>query len=226
MCNHVSKKPRSSNGAIGSSNGAVICLVGMPGGGKSTVGRQLAKRLNRPFIDTDILIEQRLGETVRSFFEREGEAAFRALEASVIDELTQLPEGAPGGTGLVLATGGGAVLSETNRLHLRARCTVIYLRSSPDELFRRLRHDTQRPLLQVADPLARLRELHIQRDLWYRTTAHFIIETGRPSVAMLVNMILMQLELAGIVSAHRPAPAPAPAPATSAFPSPSDTDRR
>ena len=82
---------------------------------------------------------------------------------------------------------------------MRERGKVIYLKSSPDELFRRLRHDTQRPLLQVADPLARLRDLYAVRDPLYRQTAHFVIETGRPSVASLVNMILMQLELAGFV---------------------------
>jgi shikimate kinase len=176
-----------------SSSNYNVSLIGMPGGGKSTVGRQLARRLGRPFADSDAVIEQRLGESIRAYFEREGEAAFRAIEQDVLAELTR------GRQNLVLATGGGAVLREANRQGLRERSTVIYLRSSPDELFRRLRHDTQRPLLQVADPLARLRELHAQRDPLYRGTAHFIIETGRPSVAMLVNMILMQLELAGLV---------------------------
>lgn len=171
-----------------------VSLIGMPGGGKSTVGRQLAKRLGRPFADSDAVIEQRLGEPIRVFFEREGEAAFRALEQDVLAELLDQPAGL-----LVLATGGGAVLREPNRQRLRGRSTVLYLRSSVDELSRRLRHDTQRPLLQVPDPLARLRELYFQRDPLYRSTAHFIIETGRPSVAMLVNMILMQLELAGKV---------------------------
>jgi len=95
----------------------------------------------------------------------------------------------------VLSTGGGAVLRPQNREHLRARTQVIYLNSSPDELFRRLRHDKNRPLLQVADPLGRLRELHTQRHPLYRETAHFHVDTGRPSVAGLVNMIMMQLEL-------------------------------
>lgn len=171
-----------------------VSLIGMPGGGKSTVGRQLAKRLGRLFVDSDAVIEQRLGESIRGFFEREGEAAFRQVEQEVLAELTGADV-----AGLVLATGGGVVLREANRLCLRERSTVLYLRSSPDELFRRLRHDTQRPLLQVADPLDRLRELYFERDPLYRGTDHYIIETGRPSVAMLVNMILMQLELAGIV---------------------------
>jgi shikimate kinase len=103
----------------------------------------------------------------------------------------------------VVATGGGAVLHEGNRKLLRERTVAVYLRSTPEELFRRLRHDTKRPLLQVADPLTRLRELHQQRDPLYLQTAQFTIETGRPSMPMLVNMILMQLELAGLVDPDR-----------------------
>jgi shikimate kinase len=136
------------------------------------------------------VIEQRLGCPIRQYFEREGEAAFRDVEEAVIDELSLAQTG-------ILATGGGAVLREANRRHLRERGLVVYLKSSPDELFRRLRHDRNRPLLQVADPLARLRDLYAIRDPLYRETAHFSIETGRPSVATLVNMIVMQLELAG-----------------------------
>ncbi|HSV50743.1 MAG TPA: shikimate kinase, partial [Burkholderiaceae bacterium] len=99
----------------------------------------------------------------------------------------------------VIATGGGAVLRPANRTHLRARGQVVYLRSTPEEVFRRLRHDVSRPLLQVGDPLARLRDLYATRDPLYRETAHFVIETGRPSVATLVNMIVMQLELSGLL---------------------------
>lgn len=134
-----------------------------------------------------------MGCTVRTYFEREGEERFRDLEESVLDELTQLSDG-------VLSTGGGAVLRPINRRHLRGRGKVIYLKSTPEELFRRLRHDVSRPLLQVADPQARLRELFVARDPLYRETAHFVIETGRPSVSTLVNMIVMQLELAGSFS--------------------------
>ena len=173
----------------------LLVLVGLPGSGKSTVGRQLARRLGLPFTDTDHAIEQRIGCSIREFFEREGEAAFRDIEEAVIDELTHADSG-------VLATGGGAVLRPANRGHLRAGGQVIYLRSTPEELFRRLRHDTDRPLLQVSDPLARLRALYEERDPLYRETAHFIIETGRPSVPTLVNMILMQLELAGVIPAR------------------------
>ena len=138
------------------------------------------------------MIEQRLGCSVRAFFEREGEASFRDVEQTVIDELTLQAVG-------VLSTGGGSVLREINRKHLHERSFVIYLRSGADELFRRLRHDANRPLLQVPDPLGRLRDLFAQRDPLYRETAHFVIETGRPSVPMLVQLITTQLELAGIV---------------------------
>lgn len=169
----------------------MIALVGLPGSGKSTVGRQLARRLQLPFSDSDQVIEQRIGCPIREFFEREGEARFRDIEEAVLDELTQQPG--------VLSTGGGAVLRAANREHLRQRGKVVYLKSSPEELLRRLRHDTQRPLLQVSDPLQRLRDLYATRDPLYRETAHFVIETGRPSVATLVNMIVMQLELAGVV---------------------------
>lgn len=170
----------------------ILSLVGLPGSGKSTVGRQLARRLQLPFFDSDHVIEQQLGCSIREYFEREGEDCFRDVEESVIDQLTLSPTG-------VLSTGGGVVLRPGNRQHLRERGSVIYLNSSPDELFRRLRHDVNRPLLQVADPLSRLRDLYAVRDPLYRETAHFVIETGRPSVATLVNMIVMQLELAGVV---------------------------
>lgn len=166
-----------------------VSLIGLPGSGKSTVGRQLARRLNLSFIDTDHVIEQRLGCPIREFFEREGEERFRDIESEVIEELTC-------GTGVV-STGGGAVLRDANRLVLNQRSKVVYLKSTPEELMRRLRHDTQRPLLQVQDPLQRLRDLYATRDPLYRETAHFVIDTGRPSVATLVNMIVMQLELAG-----------------------------
>ncbi|OYV00286.1 MAG: shikimate kinase [Burkholderiales bacterium PBB5] len=176
-----------------------IALVGMPGSGKSTVGRQLARQLGWRFVDSDHEIEHRIGGSIRAFFEQQGEPAFRDLEQQVIAELAAA-------SAKVLATGGGAVLREANRQSLRTHCQVVYLRSTPEELFRRLRHDTQRPLLQVKDPLKRLRDLYAERDALYRDAAHFVIETGRPSVPTLVNMILMQLELAGVIDpAHVPA---------------------
>jgi shikimate kinase len=175
----------------------LISLVGLPGSGKSTVGRQLARRLQLPFFDSDHVIEERLGYSIREAFARDGENSFRDLEESVLDELSQLSRA-------VLSTGGGAVLRSRTRQRLHERGKVVYLNSTPEEIFRRLRHDVNRPLLQVADPLARLRELYATRDPLYREVAHFAIETGRPSVATLVNMIMMQLDLAGVTAVTGP----------------------
>lgn len=167
-----------------------IALVGLPGSGKTTVGRQLARRLQLPFVDSDHEIEVRIGCSIREFFEREGEARFRDIEQEVLAKLTE-------GADKVLSTGGGAVLRPENRKNLRASGQVVYLKSSPEELFKRLRHDSNRPLLQVADPMAKLKALYAERDPLYREVAHFVLETGRPSVSTLVNMIVMQLELSG-----------------------------
>lgn len=183
----------------------------MPGSGKSTVGRQLARALGWPFVDSDHALEAELGCPIREFFEQQGEAAFREREQAAILALAQRK-------GSVLATGGGSVLRPANREALRKNCVVVYLRSSPEDIYRRLRHDTQRPLLQVRDPLRRLRDLYRDRDALYRDTARFIIETGRPSVPTLVNMILMQLELAGVLEPNRTRPAPASRAATGATP--------
>jgi shikimate kinase len=169
-----------------------ISLVGMPGCGKSTVGRHLARQLGLHFFDSDSEIERRSGMPVREFFAQQGEAAFRDIEQDVIEELTGRP-------GTLLATGGGAVLRPSNRDALHSRTHVFYLRATPEELHRRLRNDTHRPLLQVADPLRRLRELYRERDPLYRRTAHFVVEAVRPSVPALLGMVLMQLELAGLV---------------------------
>jgi shikimate kinase len=190
----------------------------MPGGGKSTAGRHLARALSLPFVDADAEIERRIGCSIRQYFEQEGEVAFRDVEEEAIAALMQGPP-------RVVATGGGAVLREANRRALHGHSTVIYLRSTPEELFRRLRHDTHRPLLQVADPMRKLRDLFNERDPLYRQTAHFVIETGRPSVSRLVNMILMQLELAGLVP-MRPAgdgPSSAVTPGSSLAPPPGET---
>ena len=173
----------------------MIALIGLPGSGKSTVGRQLARRLQIPFYDSDRIIEERIGCTIKEYFAREGETRFREIEETVIADLTQLGNA-------VISTGGGAVLMPANREHLHTRCHVVYLKSAPEELARRLKYDTNRPLLQVDDPLKRLRELFAIRDPLYQETAHFTIETGRPSEATLVNMVVMQLELAGVVSGH------------------------
>lgn len=151
------------------------------------MGRQLARRLGLPFLDSDQAIEERLGCSIREFFEREGEDRFRDLEQETLELLTR-------GTDAVLSTGGGSVLRPANRACLRERTRVIYLRSQPEELFRRLRNDRKRPLLQVADPLQKLKDLYAQRDPLYWEAAHQVVETGRPSVSALVQAILAQLE--------------------------------
>lgn len=174
----------------------IVSLVGMPGSGKSTVGRHLARQLGLRFVDSDTEIERQIGTSIREYFAAHGEDAFRDLEQRAIDELTRQP-------GCVLATGGGAVLRPANREALHSRTKVFYLRSTPEEIFRRLRHDSSRPLLQVADPQRRLRELFRDRDPLYRRCAHFVVETTRPSVPALIGMVLMQLELAGIIDADR-----------------------
>ena len=135
--------------------------------------------------------------SIRDYFSREGESSLRDVEESVLDELSSTHAG-------VLSTGGGSVLRADNRQRLHDRCQVVYLHATPEDVYRRVRHDAGRPLLQVEDPMARLRELYAVRDPLYRETAHFVVETGRPSVPSLVNMVVMQLELAGVL----PLPAP------------------
>ena len=170
----------------------MLALVGMPGSGKSTVGRQLARKLGVGFVDCDQVIELRIGGAIKDYFASHGESAFRDLESQVIDDMTRTACG-------VLATGGGAVLREANRQLLRERTHVIYLRVQPDEIYRRLRHDQQRPLLQVDDPKQKIMQLFEERDPHYQAAAHFVIETSRPRIPTMVNMIVTQLELAGLL---------------------------
>jgi shikimate kinase len=165
----------------------------MPGSGKSTVGRHVARHLGLPFVDTDHLIEQRIGCSIREYFELHGEPAFRDIEAAVVADAMGFSQAR------IVATGGGVVLREANREALRAGSHVFYLRTSADDLARRLRHDTHRPLLQGGDPSQRLRHLFAERDPLYRRSAHFVIEAPRPSVHALVNMVLMQIEMAHLL---------------------------
>lgn len=159
-----------------------IILVGMMGAGKTTVGRLLAAQLGSRFIDTDQEIEARTGVSIPTIFEIEGEAGFRNREAKVVDDLTRE-------AGLVMATGGGVVLDPRNRKNLAERGFVVYLHALPRLLFQRTRHDRNRPLLQVDDPLAKLGELYTLRDPLYREVADLIVESGEAGAQRLVRQL-------------------------------------
>lgn len=190
-----------------------IFLIGLMGSGKTTIGRALARRLSLRFLDADHEIETRTGASIPLIFEIEGEASFRQREADVIRDLTAQQ-------GIVLATGGGAVLNPQSRRYLHERGTVIYLRASVGSVLQRTSHDRNRPLLQTADPKATIEALARERGPLYEEVAHITIETGRPNVQSVVQNILSQLALSappagGLTdvpdsadaSAHRPAQA-------------------
>jgi shikimate kinase len=164
-----------------------LFLVGMMGAGKTTVGRLLARRLKRRFLDSDLEIERRCGVRISLIFEIEGEAGFRARESLVIAELSALE-------GIVLATGGGAVLAEGNRRQLASRGRVIYLHARPAYLWQRVRHDRNRPLLATPDPHKRLEELYAERDPLYREVADIVLDTGKQSAQSLCRDLLTRLE--------------------------------
>lgn len=159
----------------------------MPGAGKTTVGRALARRLGKDFHDSDHEIEQRTGVQVRVIFEIEGEAGFRKREVDAVERMTRLEN-------IVLATGGGVVLDPGNRENLKSRGFVIYLHAQPRELWHRTRRDKSRPLLQGADPRARLEQLYAARDPLYREVANLVVDTGRQSANALVSELIPQLE--------------------------------
>lgn len=179
-----------------------IYLVGLMGAGKTSVGRLLAKRLRKTFLDSDHEIEARTGVKIPIIFEIEGEAGFRRREACVVQELVRQND-------LVLATGGGAVIDPQNRAALHSTGTVIYLRAAPGELYLRTRHDRNRPLLRTADPLAKLEELHRTRDPLYRECAHLIVDTGSQAIRSLVARIERELrEHTGVDAATHSTPSP------------------
>jgi len=167
--------------------GQPVFLVGMMGAGKTTIGRHLARSLHREFMDLDHELEARCGVRVSLIFDIEGEEGFRRRETAALDECSRKP-------GIVLATGGGAVLAAQNREYLKKRGVVVYLRASADELFRRLARDRSRPLLQTADPQGRIRELIAQREPLYASIADLTIETGAMPVAQVVRALVPMLQ--------------------------------
>ena len=162
-------------------------LVGPMGAGKSTIGRQLARALNLEFVDSDREIERRTGVDIPLIFELEGESGFRKREQEAIDELSARP-------GIVLATGGGAVLDPTNRQHLSSRGYVIYLQTSVEQQLKRTAHDRNRPLLQTEDPGQKLHDLMTTRDPLYREIADWVIETDGCRVRDVVQKIIQHIE--------------------------------
>ncbi|MDT8403152.1 shikimate kinase AroK [Sulfuriflexus sp.] len=163
-----------------------IFLVGPMGAGKTSVGRQLAKTLAREFLDSDKEIESRTGVDIPTIFDIEGEAGFRKREQQMLDELTQRED-------IVLATGGGAILSKENREWLQQRGTVIYLGASVDQLYKRTRRDRNRPLLQTENPRQRIADLLAMRDPLYRETADITLDTDGHNVRWVVEQILAHL---------------------------------
>jgi len=159
-----------------------LFLVGMMGAGKTTLGRQLARRLDKPFIDADHELEARCGVPIPTIFELEGEAGFRDREQAVIDELCRRD-------GIVLATGGGVVMRPQSRVRLRESGTVLYLHAAPETLWQRLRNSRHRPMLQAADPRNRLVELYQLRDPLYREVANHVVESDREAVIRFVRWL-------------------------------------
>lgn len=164
-----------------------LVLVGPMGAGKTTIGTLLAKRLNRPFVDSDHELEAHTGVSVATIFEIEGESAFRDREAQVLAELC-----APGAE-IVLSTGGGSILRESTRHLLRERAIVVYLHSAPEVSYERVKRTKDRPLLKTEDPLAKLRALYEMRNPLYLETAHFRVETHRERTGLVLDEILAQL---------------------------------
>ena len=152
------------------------------GAGKTTIGKQLAKQLGKVFYDTDHEIEKRTGVKIPVIFDLEGEDGFRKREAAVIEELTALDN-------IVLATGGGVVIAQENRECLKNNGYVIYLRANANDLWHRMRHDKQRPLLQNVDIRAKLEQLYIERHPLYTQTASLIVDTGSQPAAMILSQI-------------------------------------
>ncbi len=159
-----------------------LFLVGLPGAGKSTLGRQLARRLSKTFIDADTELEQRLGVSIPTIFEIEGEPSFRDREEAILADLVTR-------TGIVLATGGGVVIRPANRERLKANGTVVYLRADPAALWERVHRSRNRPLLNTTDKLTRLEQLFHDRDGLYREVADVLLESDREHIARFTQAL-------------------------------------
>ncbi|MCK4840542.1 MAG: shikimate kinase AroK [Methylococcales bacterium] len=160
-----------------------IYLIGLMGAGKTTIGRQLAKALHHPFYDSDKAIEEQTGVDIATIFEYEGEEGFRIREQNMLEELTQI-------NGIVLATGGGAILREENRKALKDNGFVVYLQCSVDKILQRTKRDKQRPLLNIENPRARVEALFAEREAHYLACADFKIETSSMQSKTVVQNIL------------------------------------
>lgn len=160
-----------------------IYLIGLMGAGKTTIGRQLAKALKLPFYDSDKAIEESTGVDISTIFEFEGEEGFRDREQKMIQQLTQK-------RGIVLATGGGAILREQNRKLLKENGFIVYLQCSVERILERTRRDSQRPLLQTDNPKERIESLFAQREPLYLSCADYKIDTGAMQSKTVVNHIL------------------------------------
>jgi shikimate kinase len=186
--------PAGAADVLSTSAALSIFLIGMMGSGKSTVGRQLARACRFEFVDCDKELERRSGVAIATIFELEGEAGFRARESKLLAELVQRPR-------LVLATGGGAVLRPENRGVLRGHGLVVFLDAAPEELARRIARDGTRPLLQVADPRARIRELLAVRQPLYREAAHVVFRSGAANPARVVERIVAHPAVSALLAA-------------------------
>jgi len=159
-----------------------IFLVGLMGAGKTSVGRLLAQRLGKDFFDCDQEVERATGVKIAVIFDIEGEAGFRARESRMLADLADRRN-------VVVATGGGAVVSASNRRLLADKGIVVYLRAAPADLWHRTRHDRQRPLLRTEDRMARFEQLFAERDPLYRDIADIIIDTGHQSLGALAGKL-------------------------------------